>query len=107
MPKLKRPPLFEGGLFQLLKPFGLRHYSLCLCDDRTECFGLIHGQIGEDFAVYFDTGKVQTVDETGICQCDSGYKLDSATMTCVEKEDSFSTYIIVGGLALLGLALLG
>ena len=48
-----------------------------------------------------------SLKETGICECDSGYELDSATMTCVEKEDSFSTYIIVGGLALLGLALLG
>ncbi len=43
----------------------------------------------------------------GDCECDSGYKLDSNTQTCVKKEDSMSNYIVLGGIALLGLALLG
>ncbi len=48
-----------------------------------------------------------SLNETGMCECDSGYELDNDTMRCVEKESSYSDYIIVGGLALLGLALLG
>jgi len=48
-----------------------------------------------------------SLNASGQCQCDAGYKLDSATMTCVEKEGSMSNYILLGGLALLGLALLG
>ena len=48
-----------------------------------------------------------SLNASGQCQCDAGYKLDSATMTCVEKEDSMSNYILLGGVALLGLALLG
>jgi len=46
-------------------------------------------------------------NDAGQCECDAGYKLDSNTQTCVKKEDSMSNYIVLGGLALLGLALLG
>jgi len=46
-------------------------------------------------------------NDAGQCECDAGYKLDSNTQTCVEKEDSMSNYVVLGGLALLGLALLG
>ena len=46
-------------------------------------------------------------NDAGQCECDSGYKLDSNTQTCVKKEDSMSNYIVLGGIALLGLALLG
>jgi len=48
-----------------------------------------------------------SLNDLGECECDSGYKLDSNTQTCVKKEDSMSEYIVLGGLALLGLALLG
>jgi len=48
-----------------------------------------------------------TQNDAGQCECDAGYKLDSNTQTCVKKEDSMSNYIVLGGLALLGLALLG
>ena len=48
-----------------------------------------------------------SLNDAGQCECDSGYKLDSNTQTCVKKEDSMSEYIVLGGLALLGLALLG
>ena len=46
-------------------------------------------------------------NDVGECECDSGYKLDPDKMECVKKEDSMSDYIVLGGLALLGLALLG
>ena len=46
-------------------------------------------------------------NDVGECECDSGYKLDPDKMECVKKEDSMSEYILLGGLALLGLALLG
>ena len=46
-------------------------------------------------------------NDAGQCECDAGYKLDSNTQTCVKKEDSMSNYVVLGGLALLGLALLG
>ena len=48
-----------------------------------------------------------SLNESGVCECNSGYRLDSDKMECVKKEDSMSEYIVLGGLALLGLALLG
>ncbi len=62
------------------------------------------GDGGSGFDVCPDNSSL---NDLGECECDSGYKLDSNTQTCVKKEDSMSEYIVLGGLALLGLALLG
>lgn len=67
-PKRKKPR-HPAGLSQIQSNLGLgRQRVLRLLDDRTEGFGLVHGQIGQNLAVHFDASQRQTVDEAAVCQ---------------------------------------
>ena len=49
-----------------------------------------------------------TLNATGQCVCDSGFKLDVESQSCKSVEsEGLPSYLLVGGLALLGLAILG
>ena len=60
----RRAPLGTRRQFFSQSQRGLsRQRALCLCNDRTESFGLVYSKIGENFTVYFDTCKVQAIDK--------------------------------------------
>jgi hypothetical protein len=65
----KKPRCGGRGFLQIQFRVGLSgQRRLSLLYDRCKCFGLVHGQISKNFAVHFDTGQVQAVDEAGIRQ---------------------------------------
>src|SRR5690606_13187603 len=41
---------------------------LCRCNQRTECFGLMNCNVGQNLAVNLNTSLGQTIDETAIGQ---------------------------------------
>jgi hypothetical protein len=49
-----------------------------------------------------------SLNATGQCVCDSGFKLDATTQSCEPVETKgLSSYLVIGAVALLGLAMLG
>ena len=50
------------------RPSGLRQRGFRLVDDCSVRFGLVHGQIGQNLAVHFDSGQRQAVDEARVGQ---------------------------------------
>ena len=46
--------------------FALLLGVFCLQHDSAECFGIVHGQVGENFAVDFDSGFVKGTHQFGI-----------------------------------------
>jgi len=56
----------------------------------------------------FGCPENSTLNQTGQCVCDSGFKLDAATQSCKAVETKgLSSYMVIGAVALLGLVMLG
>lgn len=52
----KNPPISRRVLYFAISRGLCGQCVLCLTDDCAECFGLVHGQVGQNLTVYFDTG---------------------------------------------------
>lgn len=103
MPEHKKAPLIQQGFSFITFSGRLRgQRAFGLFNDGVERVRLVHGKIRQHFAIHFNSGQVQAVDEAGVCQ-----RVVVQTYSRVDPLDPQSTEIALAVLAVACCVLVG